>query len=40
MSSNVFVRRAGGRVGLDGPVEISGDAELGRAVAAALAVVP
>jgi uncharacterized protein (TIGR03083 family) len=40
MSSNVFVRRAGGRVGPDGPVEISGDAELGRAVAAALAIVP
>jgi uncharacterized protein (TIGR03083 family) len=40
MSSNLFVRLAGGRVGPDRPVEIAGDPELGRAVVAALAVTP
>jgi uncharacterized protein (TIGR03083 family) len=40
MSSNLFVRLAGGRVRPDQPVDIAGDAELGRAVVAALAVTP
>ncbi|HEY0487614.1 MAG TPA: maleylpyruvate isomerase family mycothiol-dependent enzyme [Mycobacteriales bacterium] len=40
MSSNLFVRLAGGRVGPDQPVDLGGDTELGRRVVGALAVTP
>jgi uncharacterized protein (TIGR03083 family) len=40
MSSNLFVRLGGGRIGPDVPVEIDGDAELGRRVLQSLAITP